>query len=65
MTKKLIYIQAGNTANMDALEITTSKNSVLQSLIRESVIAAFETIIDTTAKDTALITTYTLQPMIL
>lgn len=65
MTKKVIYIQSGNTVNMDALKITTSKNSVLQSLIRESVIASFETIIDTTAKVTALITTCTLQPMIL
>lgn len=65
MTKKVIYIQAGNTVNMDKLKITTSKNSVLQSLIRESVIASFETIIDTTAKVTALITTCTLQPMIL
>lgn len=60
MTKKVIYIQASNTANMGALKITTSKNSVLQSLIRESVIASFETIIDTTAKDTTLITTYIL-----
>lgn len=60
MTKKVIYIQSGNTVNMDALKITTSKNSVLQSLIRESVIASFETIIDTTAKVTALITTCTL-----